>query len=198
MLFNAVLFNFGQSYGIFFSQTDQEEPSYNDGVWEWTYSYNFMGVSADYRTTAEELSNSIRWASYWSYDDGQGNGFENYNIFEGTVSNDESTGDWTFNAMDPEFEEEIPFITSSWNNTSETEKEIILEMFGNAMDDETAEKTATVHFEQSGVDFTMVLDFTDGENYLVTWNTDTKTGSVTTSDEETLCWDEEFQDVSCE
>jgi len=198
VLFNSIFFNFGQNYGIFLNETDQTEATYNNGVWEWTYSSSYAGVSADYRAIAEELSNSIRWALYWSYDDGQGNGYEDYKIFEGTVANDESTGDWTFNALDTELEEEIPFITSSWNKTSDTEKEITLEMFGNAMDDKTSEKTATINYERNGADYTMELDFTDGENYLVTWNTDTNTGSISVDGDVPKCWDENFQDVPCE
>lgn len=197
VLWNSMLFSFGQSYGALFSEVDREEADYDDGVWEWSYNYNYGGITADYRTIAEELSNAVRWATYWSFDDGQGNGFEDYKIFEGTISDDESSGDWTFNAMDPELDEEVPFITSTWTITSETEKELTLEMFGDSIDDEAAEETATVHFVQDGADFTMDFDFADGDDYLVTWNTDTNIGSITYNGE-TSCWDEEFQDVPCE
>lgn len=197
VLWNSVMFSFAQSYGSLFSEVNHEEADYDDGVWEWSYNYNYGGISADYRTIAKELSDGVRWEMYWSFDDGQGDGFENYKIFEGTVSNDESSGDWTFNAMDPELDQEVPFITSTWTVTNETEKEITLEMFGDSIDDEAAEETATIHFEQNGVDFTMDLAFADGDDYLVTWNTDTNIGSITYDGEE-LCWDEEFQDVPCE
>lgn len=194
----STFFNFGQSYGMFLNETEQAEATYDDGVWEWTYSFNYGGVSADYRTIAEELANSIKWALYWSYDDGQGNSYEDYKIFEGTVANDESTGDWTFNAMDPELEEEIPVLTSSWNKASDTEKEITLEMFGETLDDETQEKTATINYEENGTEYFMELNFADGDNYLVTWNTDTNTGSISENGDDPQCWDEEFQDVPCE
>lgn len=197
VLWNTVFFSFGQSYGTLFSQANQEEADFNNGVWEWSYTYNFEGMSASYRTTAEEVGNSVKWATYWSYDDGQGDSVDNYNIFEGTVSNDESTGDWTFNAMDSDLQEEVPFITSTWNFTSDTEKEINLTMYGDAIDDESANETATINFEQNGADFSMDLNFADGEDHLVTWNTDTNVGSIT-SNGETVCWDENFQDVSCE
>ncbi len=197
VLWNTMFFSFGQSYGTLFSQANQEEADFNNGVWEWSYTYNFEGMSASYRTTAEEVGNSVKWATYWSYDDGQGDSVDNYKIFEGTVSNDESTGDWTFNAMDSDLQQEVPFITSTWNYTSDTEKEINLTMYGDAIDDESANETATIDFEQNGADFSMDLNFADGEDHLVTWNTDTSTGSIT-SDGETVCWDENFQDVPCE
>lgn len=196
VLWNTVFFSFGQSYGMFISEVDREEATYNDGVWEWSYSLNYLGVSADYRTTAEVLSNSVRWASYWSYSDGQGDGFEDYKIFEGTVAKDESYGDWTFNALDPELDQERPFISSKWNITSETEKEINLVMYGEAIDDETSEETATIDFKREGSDFTMDLKFVDGQDYLVTWNIDTNKGSIT-YDGETRCWDENFEDTPC-
>lgn len=198
VLWNSIMFSFAQSYSSLFSEVNREEADYDDGVWEWSYDYSYGGITADYRTIAEELSDGVRWEMYWSFDDGQGEGFEDYKIFEGTVSNDESSGDWTFNAMDPELDQEVPFITSDWTTTSETEKEITLEMFGDSIDDEAAEETATIHFEQDGADFTMDLVFADGDDYLVSWNTDTNIGSITYDDGEQLCWDEEFQDVSCE
>lgn len=196
VLWNTIFFNFGQSYGMFFSEIDREEAAFDDGVWEWSYSLNYAGINADYRTTAEELSNSVRWASYWSYNDGEGNGFKNYKIFEGTVANDESSGDWAFNALDPELDEERPFISSEWDITSETEKEITLVMYGEAIDDETSEQSATIDFTRDGSDFTMDLNFADGEDYFVTWNIDTNEGSIT-YDGETNCWDENFEDTSC-
>lgn len=197
VLFNSILFSFGQSYNMLFTEASQEEATFDNGVWEWAYSYNYQGVSADFRTTAEEVANSMRWATFWSYDDGQDISFENYKVFEGTISNDESSGDWTFYAPDPELEEETPFMTSTWDITSETEKEIILEIFGEAIDEENTGKVATVYFEQNGAEFSMTFEFTDDENYLVTWNTDTNIGSITFGGE-TLCWDENFQDAECE
>lgn len=197
VLWNTALFSFGQTYGTFLSQADQEQASFNNGVWEWSYSYNYEGLNATYRTTAKDVGNEVEWATYWSYSDGQGGGYEDYNIFKGTISNDESSGNWTFNAMDADLEEEIPFITSTWDYVSDTEGELTLVIYGEAIDDENSNETATIHYEQSGTDYSMELNFADGENYLVTWNADTNVGSVT-NDGETVCWDENFQDVPCE
>lgn len=198
VLWNTALFSLGQGYGVYLNEADQEEADFNDGVWEWSYTLSEQGVSATYRTTAEELANAVEWATYWSFDDGQGNGVDNYKIFEGTISNDGLSGDWTFNATayDEDVEEETPFLTSTWDNASETEKEITLVMYGEAMDDNTSEETATIYFEQNDADFSMSYDFADGEEYLVEWNTDTNVGSIT-SNGETICWDENLQDVAC-
>lgn len=191
VLSGSLYFAIGQVYGSFFNQAETAEAQFKNGVWEWSYSASYGGMTAEYKTTAEELSNgSIKWATFWSYDD-RTTSIENYKMMEGTISSDGSEGDWTFNSLDAETNDEIPAITSNWRVTGDTKKDLKMEIFsGGALD-------TTIDYAQDGTNYVMTLSYTDqSSDVVIRWNTKTNTGSVTDGDT-TSCWDSSFQNVSC-
>lgn len=183
-------FTIGQSYGTFFNQAKTEEATFNNGVWVWNYSYNYEGMSAEYRMTAEEMAGSVKWAMSWSFSDGQTT-VEDYRIVEGTVSNDGNHGDWTFNSLNPDNNQEVPVITSTWDITSDTQKTMNLQFF-----DENGAVTTTVDYEANVPNYTMTFTSDGSGQTVVTWNDETNIGSIS-EDGTTQCWDQNFQDVPC-
>lgn len=181
----------GSFYGSFLNQASTEDAEFNDGVWEWSYSSSFEGMYAEYKTTAEELSNgSVRWAVYWTIDDGE-RSFEDYKMMEGTVTEDGSEGDWTFNSLNSETNQETPAIISKWKVDSDTEKKLSIELFSG--DDGKTE----IDYEQDGSVYTMIFSSSSQQNDVtVIWNTETGAGSINQEGVKS-CWDSNFQDVAC-
>lgn len=179
----------GNTYQGFISAAGQQDPSFNNGVWEWTYSYSYQGTSLEIRTTAEELNNEVRWAQYWTYSDNEGNSYDDYKIFEGTVSNDGSSGSWTFNALDPNGTQEIPAIETSWEITSDTQKELLAEFYDNS-----GNLVGTYEYIQDGAEHTLTISPVGESPVIVFWNTDTGAGYIQ-RDGTQYNWNSNQQDV---
>jgi hypothetical protein len=183
-----------QLYEGFLQPVNGAEATFEDGVWEWTYSYNYEGVSVEIRTTAQEIGENIEWAMYWSYDDGEGNSYNDYKIFEGTVSKDGTTGTWSFNILDPEDTQEVPGLKYSWEIISDTEVNLTAELF-----DGSGNSEATITYEENQPDYMLDVTYhgdSSNENTVVYWNTETNEGYI--EKDGTRCnWDSNFQDTSC-
>ncbi|TYP92744.1 hypothetical protein LX73_2108 [Fodinibius salinus] len=181
---------YGNTYQGFLSAAGQQQPNYNNGVWEWTYSYSYQGTSLEIRTTAEELNNKVEWAQYWTYDDSQGNSYNDYKIFEGTVSNDGSTGNWTFNVLDPNGTQEIPAIVSKYDITSDTQRELTAKFY-----DSSGSLTGTYKYVQDGAEHTLTIStVSSSSDVIVFWNTDTGAGYIQENGTKHE-WDSNQQDI---
>lgn len=189
--------NIGQLYGGFISSAPSGEASFNDGVWEWTYSYSYAGASSEMRLTAEESGDATSWSLFWSFNDGQGNSVENYNLMNGTVQNDGLSGDWTWNSLDPETNTPIPVLTSSWIADGESEHTVDVEVFG----EDSGNVESTINFDQSGNDFMMVVNNAGTSSDIeIYWNPETGFGYIDEGTNERLCWDSSsttIEDVDC-
>ncbi|WP_103664793.1 hypothetical protein [Gracilimonas amylolytica] len=185
---------FGQIYSSFFSSADTEEAEFDNGVWTWTYSYAYEGESISIVLTAQELTDSIRWEMNWSYDDGQGNSFEDYTMIEGTMANDGSYGDWTFNSLNPDTNTEEPLMTSEWTRSGDDQFELETRLYG----DSGQEGEEFYTFVQDGTSFDMTYTY-GTENIYIHWDTSTETGyyQIGNDSGNRYCWDSQFQDVSC-
>ncbi len=184
-----------QLYEAFLQPVSNEGATFDDGVWEWKYSYNYEGVSVEIRTTAEETEQNIEWAMYWSYNDGEGNSYENYKVFEGTVSQDGSTGSWTFNILNPDGAQEVPGLVYNWEIISETEVDLTTELF-----DESGNATATFTYEENQPDYTLDINYqgdNSSEDAVVYWNTETNEGYIEQGGSR-CSWNSDFQDTSCQ
>jgi hypothetical protein len=188
---NSFRFAYGQSYASFFSSANAQSPDFKNGKWVWEYSYNFEGQSLEIRLTAEDVSAGYRWEYYISYDDGQGNSIDNYLLMEGTTTQDGSEGDWTFNAIDPETDQERKAITSTWEVISDTESNMTVEYF-----DESGNAVVTSMYEMDEPVHTLEYIFPNSDNITVYWNTDTQTGYIERGTDRN-CWDSNFENVSC-
>jgi hypothetical protein len=184
----------GQIYGGFLSSAPQNEASLEDGVWEWAYSYSYMGASSEMRMTAEESGGATSWAVYWSFSDGQGNSVEDYNIMNGTIQNDGLSGDWTFNSLDPETNNEVPAYTSSWIADGEGEHSLDLEIF----DESSSSVETLINFDKTGDEFLMTASGSSAVE--VSWNPDSGLGYIQQDMSDPLCWDSSgatIVDVEC-
>lgn len=178
-------------HGGYMSQAETTDAEYDDGVWIWSYSSSFEGLTAEFRITAEELSNgAVQWAMYWSFDNGE-ESVDNYKMFEGTVSADGSSGNWTFNTLQTETNQELPLVTSDWTVSSDTEKQLSTKLYTDGQVD------SQIVYEEDQPEFKMTIS---GQNQddttVISWNTDTNIGSIT-EEGTTRCWDDNFEDVPC-
>lgn len=184
----------GQIYGGFLNSAPQNEASLNDGVWEWTYSYSYMGASSEMLMTAEESGGATNWAIYWSFDDGQGNSIQNYNVMNGTIENDGLSGDWTFNSLNPETNSSVPVLTSDWIADGEGEHAIDIEIY----DEDTSSIETVINFDKTGDEFLMTAS--GNSTTEVFWNPETGLGYVQQGTSAPLCWDSSgttIEDVDC-
>lgn len=187
------MFSEGNLYTGFLSPASQQDATYNDGVWEWKYSYNFEGQSIEIRLTAESITGGYQWAMYWSYNGGSGMSFDNYKVLEGTTSSDGSEGTWTFNALDPTTNDSRPALKNEWTVTSETQKTMTIKVY-----DDAGNLSLTIDFKLDGTSNTLTFNSLDTSNGSTTvfWDTDTQTGYVI-QDGTKSCWDSNFANTPC-
>ncbi|SMO91179.1 LptM family lipoprotein [Fodinibius sediminis] len=190
-IFGTFFASFGQVYMGFLNPAYDNSPEFNDGEWEWSYNYSAEGQSMSMTFTAQDLGTSTEWAMYISYSDGQGNGYEDYKVMQGSTTDDGAQGSWTFNTLDEENSTETPAAKTEWNAASDTERTINTEIYDNGALD------TTFDYEQNGVEHTMTFEEAGSADIdVVFWNTDTQTGYVI-EDGSKMCWDANFQNVAC-
>ena len=184
--------SFGQVYLGFLNPAYNEAAEFKDGVWEWAYNYSAEGQSVSMRFTAQEQGSSINWDMYISFDDGQGGGYDNYKVMEGTTSQDGSEGQWTFNALDDDNNTAEAAAITEWNVTSETERTISTRIY------DQGSLTTTFNYEQNGVEHRMTfIDAENSDEDVVFWNTDTQTGYVIDANDGKMCWDANLVNTAC-
>ena len=183
-----------QTYLSFLSLASNEDAKYKDGQWVWEYSYSYEGETIDIRLVAEETGNSVVWEMLWSYDDGQGNSFSDYKVIEGEVANDGSSGNWTFNTLNPDTNEEEPSLVANWTSSGANNIEVVTEFY----DSNTL--LATYTFSQNDNEFTVLFeDSQQQDDVLVFWDDEALTGyyQVGSDTSSRKCWDSNYQDVTC-
>lgn len=186
------LASISQFYMSPFSLAEQEEPDFVDGRWEWNYDYTFEGQSVSITLIAEEVDNFIEWEMLWSGDDGQGNSFEDYRLVEGRTAVDGTSGSWTFNALNPDTNEEEPALRTEWIISGENNLQSETSYF-----DEEGTITAWT-YNQVENEFTVEFsDPNEENNVIVFWDTDAETGYYQYGNQDKLCWDSNFQDLNC-
>src|SRR5699024_9374535 len=83
----ALFSSFSTIYASLFP-TSTQGAKFKNGMWVWSYGYSAQGVSWSMKFTSEDAGSSIKWAMYQSYDDGQGNSIQNYQVIVGTTAKD--------------------------------------------------------------------------------------------------------------
>lgn len=169
----------------------EDDASFDDGVWVWTYSQEYEEQSVDIRLTAEAVSEGIEWNMYWTFDDGNGNSYEDAHILGGIVSEDGSQGEFEFYSPNNQTGEVTPVLTYSWEIVSDTEKNITLTGL-----DESGSETGRIEYEYNAPEHTMVLTESDAEPVTVFWNEDTKEGYIEQNGDRN-CWDESLENTPC-
>lgn len=190
-IFGTFFASLGQIYMGYLNPAYNESAEYKDGQWEWSYNYSAEGQSVSMRFTAQDQGNLRQWAMLISFDDGQGGGYDNYKVMEGSTSNDGAEGNWSFYALDQDNSSEVLAASTGWNVTSDTERNLTTEIY-----DEGSLST-TFNYEQDGVEHTMFFDEAgSSDTEEVFWNTDTKTGYVIENGTKS-CWDENLENIAC-
>lgn len=121
----------GIFYTSFFNSANQSEAEFNDGEWRWEYTYSYEQESVAIVLISRDVGDNILWEMTWSYDDGQGNSFEDYTMIEGSAAKDGSSGSWTFNDLNPDTNQEEPFMETNWVRSADDNFESTTEFFGN-------------------------------------------------------------------
>ncbi|PAU93568.1 hypothetical protein CK503_10450 [Aliifodinibius salipaludis] len=189
-LANQYTFAFANVYSGFLLAGSNEDADFEDGMWVWAYSYSYQNETVSIKTTAEEVANGYQWAMYWSYDDGE-TSFEDYKVMEGIVSEDGSSGEWKFNILNPDTNEEVLAYNSEWEVISDTENNMSVKWY-----DETGNSTLTVEYNEDQPEFYMTFTYPDESDVVLFWNTDTNEGYYDEGGDR-RCWDENFEDISC-
>lgn len=184
-------------YTNIIASAPQEEGSFDNGVWEWTYNFSFEGVTSEIRITASESANGFTWEIFISLDDGEIS-IEDYKLMEGTTQDEGLSGSWTLNSPEPETDTPIPFLTTSWETDGETVSQIITEFF----DESGSIDNLSISFERNDNEYLMNMDFADAseDKFEIFWDTAAAFGYIKEGNDDPLCWNssESVIDISCD
>ncbi len=189
------LFSSAQVYMPFFNQAQYSDPTYNDGIWEWTYTIEQSELTAEIRLTAEpnEGSGETEWALYVSTSSSEGANFEDYRFMSGTTAMDGSQGNWSIFSYEDGGSTD-PIVTFNWSRDGEDNYTATY-----SINTSSTSTTYDITYSEDGPEHSLEVVSEDGEHDLVIfWNTDTGAGYIDRASEERICWDAEFNNVSCQ
>lgn len=186
---------------IMLMEAAEVEPILTNGIWAWEYEYTIpaeiveeeVDITTEVRVTAQagNTEDETNWSIFVSAEDTPVGPLESFNLANATISNDGSTG--TFELFNPE-EPEVSDINVAWNISSEDEKTLTL-LFRDDFDQNSG--TTEIVFTQSGSSYSFsVTDSFSESVVIVSWNTLTGTGSISTP-EGLSCWDENLMNTDC-
>lgn len=182
-------------YAGLFNTASNQEADYNNGQWTWEYNNSVEGQSATIQLVGQEVDDTMNWAMFISYDDGEGNSVQDYKIVEGQIATDGTSGSWTFNDLDAESNTEFPVLETTWERSSETNVVINMDFY-----DESQGQMHNYRYTREGSVYDMTFTgSSQSNNIYVHWETDVGTGYYQIGDDqsERLCWDDSLADVSC-
>lgn len=184
----------GMIYTSFFNSANQNEATFSDGEWRWEYSYSYEQESVSIVLTSREVGENVLWEMTWSFNDGQGNSFEDYTMIEGSTAKDGSSGSWTFNSLNPDSNQEEPFMETTWERSGDDNFESTTEFFGEGAGVESYTYT------QDGDVFDVTYSGSNSDNNIyVHWSTSLQTGYYQegTDPANRFCWNDAFSNVDC-
>lgn len=183
----AALFQMGNPFIGWFMLADNNKPLYKNGTWVWEYDFSSQGGTVSVKLISEANNDgSYSWALFVSIQT-KNLSLNNYKLYEGTVSADGSTGEWTMFLPKPELKN-APEFSYSWTIKSETNKTI-------SVDVTNLKGFGGVAFARDGSVYEMTISGKASSD--VYWNTSTGTGFFINSDGEKKCWDSSYQNATC-
>lgn len=185
----SALLTLSDSYTSILTPVEGRDPDLVDGEYRWTFEETNYGVSIRYTVTARPENGRVLWSVIWDFNDGE-TMFEDYNVLQGSIANDESSAEWTINSLVPESDVEVPVFSTNWTKTSDDEVEINSEFL------DGGDTMATIDYTQNGTAFT--LEFRNDNSGLITifWDTSTSTGYIEDQSGR-KCWDGSLNDTAC-
>lgn len=169
----------------FLNNASSVEPSFDDGVWTWTYTASAQGASVEIRLTAEETNTRINWAMFISMSGTEFN-LDNYKFLDGYILKESDEGEWS--VYDFYGQSTVPIMTFSWSITSEDVGEFSFNFDDNSF--------SQILYTRNSPDNTLTI--TDGQGSIVIyWNTADGTGYIEYPGEGRFCWDSARNNVQC-
>lgn len=173
----------------------QSEAEFNEeGEWIWSYAHTTGENTYEVRLVASrEEGDSVNWQFFVT---SSTLGIEDQLFFSGTTGADGSQGTWTYYALQGEENEAVSNIEWSVDGDENVNLrlEVVSDRFNNQGDYIEYAYDGTVKnavYYNAGEDQTTELN----------WNVETKAGYLiapNVNNGEKACWDENFEDVSCE
>lgn len=164
----------------------------DEGVWVWTFDYDFVGRTYSSRLTANVNGTEVDWKMYISEE----NGFQDVLWYSGTMQVDGTSGYWILskNGNNP-----TEYLRIDWEIESNEVGSIRYEVI------ETGAPEIGSYIQYGriaggnyNVFYDIVLTNTD-KSAEIEWNSDTGAGRVEYDGNGVFfCWDENFDDVECE
>ncbi len=175
----------GQSFFMF---TDNQEPVFNDGVWEWSFTFSEGSEEFQVISTAEEVSNGYQWTVRMT-GNYEGETVTDFPFISGFYSNDGQSGNWQyFSPEDPN----QPVLEYTWDNDDQNNGS-----FSTIITDLDTGMETTIEYIREGNENTLVFDgFDTSLDGIVFWDLDSGTGYIEREGER-RCWDESFAETSC-
>lgn len=180
------------NYSAMWLGLTQMEGKKSDGRWIWDFTFPTEEGVFSMVLSARESGNEFLWDMTISMSGGDVN-INDYKMFEGRTNMDGSRGSWTFYSMDFEGGHQGPMLVSEWEQKSETEIVIETRFYH-----ENGSEEGLFTYTQSGVNYSLVGNFSDSDTETVTivWNTDSMVGYLDHNGER-KCWNSNFQDTAC-
>jgi len=174
----SMLSSMSQIYQPFFQDAQGVEATFNNGVWEWSYTATHMGTEATIRLTAEEESNGIFWDMFLTVDSPEIS-FEDYNMISGFVNNNGNEGFWNLNTIFNDTGSEQLLLESVWEVISDDESTLDMTIYN-----EQGEADGTVTYSKNVPVHEMVIN----SSTVIYWNTEDEIGYIS-DDGEKMCWE---------
>ncbi len=181
----VILTSFSSLPESFLGAANNEEPTFDDGIWTWEYTASGGGESVTIRLEAEETNTRVEWAMFISANT-QEQSFDNYKLFDGFVLNDSNEGEWNIYPFEQNNSSQ-PVMTYDWVIESET-----VASFNFTFDSNNA---SSLSYDKDSPDNTLTVRG-DGETTIIYWDSSTGTGYYDDGTER-ICWDADFNDVAC-
>lgn len=182
----AIMIGFSALPTSFTASAEGVDASFNNGLWEWSYTSAGAGASVTIRLTAEVKVLQTDWAMYLSASSAEIS-FDNYKFIDGFVKNTSNGGEWNFYEF--EGESTSPVMSYTWDIENETDATFTV-TFGES-------SFSSLTYVKDLPDNTLTITDDDSAESIIYWNSDTSTGYFQNSQQGQVCWDENGDNVAC-
>lgn len=182
------------------------EPEQENGRWVWDYSGDMTLPGEDIAMfeillTADvnEAQNEAFWEMVWSYDDPETGDTESFTYLDMTISLDHERGEWNMYSPDhSDIPEDSPVLEIDYETTADDEH-FVHHTYHESED--VSQDLFELIYEQEENEHTFrILETEDGvtEETIITWDTDSGTGSVDAPGMFNCDWREDLQITECD
>ncbi|CAN5235805.1 hypothetical protein BH23BAC3_BH23BAC3_07220 [soil metagenome] len=176
----------GHSFLIF---TQNQNATFEDGKWVWTFSYNAGGESMTIKTTAEEVPAGTEWNLYLS-GNFEGETIDEFKYLTGIISSDGNSGTWEYFIPG---ETGQPYVVYEWQTISDTQFN-----FSSIISFPDEDGEFRIDYERDGDNnYLEYSGFDFEQDVFVFWNSSTGAGYIDRSGQDRQCWDDTFAVTTC-